>query len=247
VSGSLSPNTFQFTARENDGDGLYYYRARYYSPARQRFINQDPIGFAGGLNVYAYANNNPLGLRDPFGLCSDPGGAGIRYCIQAYIPEPQALGIYAGDDRQHTCSDPTGTKNYRAFQWITNGSGGVDPGITRFRGTGITGKGLQGDNSVTPLSGRKDRRKGFNVRNSVTNGLAPPGTPPLGYDIDIVENQDGSVSVDGTGTGFPDIEVCQYGSSGGTQGIHFPHQGGPDGFTGPLHLYNTRSLSGTLK
>jgi len=69
-----STNTFQFSGRENDGTGLYYMRARYYSPALQRFISQDPIGFAGGINLYAYAADNPVSFIDPFGL--DPGGGG---------------------------------------------------------------------------------------------------------------------------------------------------------------------------
>src|SRR3989441_10816099 len=39
------PNPFQFTGRENDGlAGLYYYRARYYSPTLHRFIGEDPFG-----------------------------------------------------------------------------------------------------------------------------------------------------------------------------------------------------------
>lgn len=67
VSGSISPNTFQFTARENDGDGLYYYRARYYSPRMGRFVSEDPIGMAGGLNYYSYVRNNPVNYSDPSG------------------------------------------------------------------------------------------------------------------------------------------------------------------------------------
>jgi len=69
VTGQSNANPFQYTSRENDGTGLYYYRARYYSPARQRFIAEDPIGFEGGdINLYAYGANNPLRFRDPFGL-----------------------------------------------------------------------------------------------------------------------------------------------------------------------------------
>jgi len=46
-----------------------YCRARYYHPGRQRFISEDPIGFAGGdANLYAYVRNSPLGLVDPLGL-----------------------------------------------------------------------------------------------------------------------------------------------------------------------------------
>ena len=62
-------NPFQYTGRENDGDGLYYYRARYYSPELKRFISEDPIGFGGGQsNFYAYVGNNPISLIDPWGL-----------------------------------------------------------------------------------------------------------------------------------------------------------------------------------
>jgi RHS repeat-associated protein len=68
LSGSSNIPT-QFTARENDGTGLYYYRARYYSPGYQRFISQDPLGFGGGdLNLYAYVRNGPTAWRDPLGL-----------------------------------------------------------------------------------------------------------------------------------------------------------------------------------
>lgn len=68
VSGSSSNNKSQFAGRENDGTGLYYYRARYYSPQLQRFISQDPIGFTGGdVNLYAYVGNNPISFVDPLG------------------------------------------------------------------------------------------------------------------------------------------------------------------------------------
>jgi RHS repeat-associated protein len=46
-----------------------YCRARYYHPTLQRFISEDPIGFAGGdINLYAYVWNSPTGLVDPLGL-----------------------------------------------------------------------------------------------------------------------------------------------------------------------------------
>jgi RHS repeat-associated protein len=68
-TGTASSNAFKYTGREDDGTGLYYYRARYYSPRLQRFLSEDPIGFAGGdANLYAYVFNNPLGYIDPTGL-----------------------------------------------------------------------------------------------------------------------------------------------------------------------------------
>lgn len=68
VSGGASVVPFQFTGRENDANGLYFYRARYYSPANGRFISEDPIGLAGGgPNYYLYALDDPTNLTDPSG------------------------------------------------------------------------------------------------------------------------------------------------------------------------------------
>jgi RHS repeat-associated protein len=67
--GELSDQPFTFTGRERDDEtGLYYYRARYYDPQIGRFISKDPIGFKGGLNLYAYVGNNPVREIDPYGL-----------------------------------------------------------------------------------------------------------------------------------------------------------------------------------
>ncbi len=68
MSGTPSPNPFQYTGRENDGTGLYYFRNRYYSPALARFISEDPVGFLGGGNFYAYVGNNPCTFVDLLGL-----------------------------------------------------------------------------------------------------------------------------------------------------------------------------------
>ncbi len=61
-------NSLQYTGRESDNTGLYFYRARYYDPVLKRFIAEDPIGIAGGLNFYAFVHGKPTILRDPSGL-----------------------------------------------------------------------------------------------------------------------------------------------------------------------------------
>ncbi|WP_414196914.1 RHS repeat-associated core domain-containing protein, partial [Salmonella enterica] len=51
----------------DEESGLYYNRHRYYNPGQGRYITQDPIGLAGGLNPYTYPLN-PTTDTDPLGL-----------------------------------------------------------------------------------------------------------------------------------------------------------------------------------
>ena len=50
--------------------GLYYNYRRYYDPRIGAYINQDPIGLAGGVNLYGYVVGDPVNLIDPEGLQS---------------------------------------------------------------------------------------------------------------------------------------------------------------------------------
>ncbi|MBI4823337.1 MAG: RHS repeat-associated core domain-containing protein, partial [Nitrospirae bacterium] len=99
--GEPSDNPFQYTGRENDGEGLYYYRARYYSPELQRFISEDPIGLLGGVNLYTYTGNSPVNWIDPLGLktwvyISVSGGGGFILSGEVgtyYLIDP-STGVY---------------------------------------------------------------------------------------------------------------------------------------------------------
>jgi RHS repeat-associated protein len=78
----------------DDGDtGLYYNTFRYYDPDAGRFTAEDPIGLAGGDNLYQYAPN-PLGWADPLGWSVSDAiiaiDAGVKGWIAAdiAIPDP---------------------------------------------------------------------------------------------------------------------------------------------------------------
>jgi len=54
-----------------EGGGIYLTRYRAYHAGLMRFTSSDPLGIAGGANLFVYANGNPLLLIDPWGLCAE--------------------------------------------------------------------------------------------------------------------------------------------------------------------------------
>jgi RHS repeat-associated protein len=67
-----TPNQFTFVGKYgvmDEGDNIFYMRARYYDAEAGRFLSEDPIGFDGGdMNVYSYVGGNPIVRLDPGGL-----------------------------------------------------------------------------------------------------------------------------------------------------------------------------------
>lgn len=102
-------NSSEYTGRENDLTGMYYYRARYFDPVLKRFISADPIGLGGGLNFYIYVGGSPMSRTDPTGLywfrqpwqtpgtigrpgtLVPPGGA-VSEFIERYVPAGYTFG-----------------------------------------------------------------------------------------------------------------------------------------------------------
>ena len=60
---------FQYTGQQWLPElGMHYYKNRIYYPQIGRFMQTDPIGVAGGVNLYAYVGGDPINFTDPLGL-----------------------------------------------------------------------------------------------------------------------------------------------------------------------------------
>jgi RHS repeat-associated protein len=140
---------YQYTGREADTEGLYYYRARYYSPMMGGFISEDPAGFAGGQNsFYAYTEADPLSFIDPFGLAQklsytsimpapgiDPNGG--MWQVQWNLSEPSPQGGWVVQEVDVTAANGQQVSYWEAWQVAPNStvttqaaqeiSGGFEP------------------------------------------------------------------------------------------------------------------------
>jgi RHS repeat-associated protein len=86
---------YGWAGREYDPEtGWHYFRARYYDLNAQRFVQEDPLGYDGGSNLYAYVDGDALEARDPSGMmeCLDycPGAGG------GFKKGPRLLGTGGG-------------------------------------------------------------------------------------------------------------------------------------------------------
>jgi RHS repeat-associated protein len=89
-----------------DASGQLYMRNRYYDPQSGQFTQPDPIGLAGGLNAYGFAEGDPVTYSDPYGLCKrDKNGHEDPDC-RSMIRMLNA----AADDADRTI--PQGSPNY---------------------------------------------------------------------------------------------------------------------------------------
>ncbi len=116
----FSPSPFCFNGQWGvltEPNGLYHLQARFYSPILRRFLSEDPAGFAGGLNLYAYAGGDPVNLMDPFGL--GPVGASNFWSGLTGVfglngweyraSDPFAVPAWANNDYYKSLTLPTGT------------------------------------------------------------------------------------------------------------------------------------------
>ena len=91
---SANQGRFQYTGQAWLPElGLYYYKARIYSPTLGRFMQTDPIGYKGGLSLYDYVGGDPVNFNDPSGLYKCTG---TRLCGTYQSAQSKAIDALNG-------------------------------------------------------------------------------------------------------------------------------------------------------
>jgi len=103
-----------------DASGLMYMRNRYYDPKTGRFTQQDPIGLAGGMNLYGFAGGDPVNYSDPFGLCP--------VCLIAWAAFEIGSGIYDIYNAVKTYRDARATPEQKSEMLYAAAAGALLPG-----------------------------------------------------------------------------------------------------------------------
>ncbi|HET6931064.1 MAG TPA: RHS repeat-associated core domain-containing protein [Candidatus Acidoferrum sp.] len=105
---------------------LSYYRARYYDPSSGRFVNEDPVRFAGGKDFYEFVGNSPIELIDPSGDCPIDLNKLVSW-LDAHA-NPHSMGSCTKNVRQgleaagaNTKGSPVSAKDWGPF--LTNNLG----------------------------------------------------------------------------------------------------------------------------
>ena len=103
------------------------------SPQPVYFTQEDPIGLAGGLNLYGYAGGDPINFSDPFGLCPAcpppvPGGTDRSGVGEYGSPRPWKNSAHAGQDVLGNVGDPVNSPVSGKVVFVRNDVGAMSPG-----------------------------------------------------------------------------------------------------------------------
>jgi RHS repeat-associated protein len=194
---SSDPVNYGFAGRQFDIESeKYYNRARMYDPATGRFLNQDPLGLKGGLNLYRYAKNNPLSYVDPYGrspLGCMLGGALLGVSV-----------VYGGAFIYGAYTGGTYLAGYLAADSAINGSAGLW-GLYVGAAAGLGWSIPSASSDPTYSLGDFDYGYGGDDEDSSTFNFGgflnqAPGSPSLGVNTDIGSSDFSSDSSSGDGS-----------------------------------------------
>ncbi|MEJ7809360.1 MAG: RHS repeat-associated core domain-containing protein, partial [Gemmatimonadaceae bacterium] len=146
-----------------------------YDPRTGRFVQEDPIGLAGGVNLYGFAGADPVNYSDPFGLC--PIEVDGVPCILTGAMHGTLAGAWAGA----VVGGAGGTFILPGVGTLAGGGGGVVAGGLAGLAAGTTAGAVRDLGSLVEMSGLGDKIKRKITRTIETVGFIVgllQGEPP---------------------------------------------------------------------
>jgi len=194
-------NTYRFSSKEVDArSGQYYYGFRWYDPNLQRWLNQDPIQEAGGINLYRYVGNSPINRVDPLGLfvSADPNDANtVAQSFAGSAFSTWAAGTFESGTLTALWATGLGPNTYNfgpndPMTQLMMGDPGVQKAIDAYTAKNTKKSPCKDPSQYTPLT---DYGIGFGLQGLYNAGLNPARQFVGSYDVSIYPNGPDSISI----------------------------------------------------